>query len=156
MSRRCFPTPSSAPLISGKFFSRFPLENTATRARARASLIRFQAHRRRRILILLPKNLSNDGAFSLRSHALSRGSYFKGTMPHRERFSSAKRHLSRDSGKYFLYLQHERFPQESVGMHSRADCVGKIFRHTRILTRAESCAEEFRDFIIDRKKEKLE
>lgn len=37
MSRRCFPTPSSTSLISGKFFSRFPLENTAARARARVS-----------------------------------------------------------------------------------------------------------------------
>lgn len=34
MSRRCFPTPSSVSLISRKFFSRFPLENTAALARA--------------------------------------------------------------------------------------------------------------------------
>ena len=31
MSRRCLLTPSSKSLISGKFFSRFPLENTTAR-----------------------------------------------------------------------------------------------------------------------------
>lgn len=75
MSRRCFPTPSSRRRLSRENSFRGFLSRT--QPRAPLPLIRSQTHRRRRILILLPKNLGwRARSFSVRTRIL----YFKG--PH--------------------------------------------------------------------------
>lgn len=62
MSRRCFPTPSSRRRLSRENSFRGFLSRT--QPRAPLPLIRSQTHRRRRILILLPKNLGWRRALS--------------------------------------------------------------------------------------------